>query len=288
MSAETSIPSMRRLAPFALALSLGACDWFTDFKDQPRIEPWETYALADSAGNIDDSAAARIPFRGQPQQSVPVTGSVAPGYWVSYFPGPAQLDSMSGLANPAAATEASLRNGRQHYQITCAVCHGLAGAGNGPVTRYGLPVPSLLTPQSQGYTDGYLFAIIRNGRGLMPNYNRIEEPDRWDVVNYVRALQGRFPADTTPLAAPGVNGDAVPGATFTAPTRPAPYAPQARGLADTAAARGAPLRPENAGLPAGNVPGLREGLVPPVTTPPVTTPPGTTPPDTSAQARERL
>ena len=29
---------MRRLAPFVLALSLGACDWFTDFKDQPRIE----------------------------------------------------------------------------------------------------------------------------------------------------------------------------------------------------------------------------------------------------------
>jgi len=30
----------RRLVPAALLLSLGACDWFTDFKDQPRIEPW--------------------------------------------------------------------------------------------------------------------------------------------------------------------------------------------------------------------------------------------------------
>jgi hypothetical protein len=25
----------------ATLLLLGACEWFTDFKDQPRIEPWE-------------------------------------------------------------------------------------------------------------------------------------------------------------------------------------------------------------------------------------------------------
>ena len=46
----------------------------------------------------------------------------------------------------------------------------------------------------KGRTDGYIFGMIRNGRGLMPPYNRIEEMDRWDVVNYVRALQGKLPA----------------------------------------------------------------------------------------------
>jgi hypothetical protein len=63
----------------------------------------------------------------------------------------------------------------------------------------------------------------------MPNYNRIEEEDRWDVVNYLRALQGRIPgvvADTSPAGYPGENGAFVPGATRTAPTRPAPYRPQ--------------------------------------------------------------
>jgi len=49
--------------------------------------------------------------------------------------------------------------------------------------------------------------------------------DRWDVVNYLRALQGLGgrTVPTGPLAAPGVTGDKLPGFTRTAPTRPAPF-----------------------------------------------------------------
>ena len=67
--------------------------------------------------------------------------------------------------------------------------------------------------------------MIRNGRGLMPTYNRIEEMDRWDVVNYIRGLQGLagHPVETGPLAPPGVTGKMVPGFTRMGPTRPAPF-----------------------------------------------------------------
>jgi hypothetical protein len=71
--------------------------------------------------------------------------------------------------------------------------------------------------------------MIRNGRGLMPNYVRIEDADRWDVVNYLRALQGSIAgvkADTSPAGYPGQNGQMVPGATRTSPTRAAPYRPR--------------------------------------------------------------
>ena len=62
--------------------------------------------------------------------------------------------------------------------------------------------------------------MMRNGRGLMPTYNRIEERDRWDVVNYLRALQGRVTGiafETGPVAPPGVTGAALPSATQLAP-----------------------------------------------------------------------
>ena len=124
----------RRLAPAVLVLSLGACDWFTDFKDQPRIEPWEAYA----APGLDTAALQRIPFRGQPQYSVPVSGTEAPAFWVSHVAGIPQLDSLSVLPNPVPADERSLANGRKYYQINCAVCHGEAGMGNGPATLYGM------------------------------------------------------------------------------------------------------------------------------------------------------
>jgi len=41
-------------------------------------------------------------------------------------------------------------------------------------------------------SDGYLYAMIKQGRGIMPKYgDKIRNAtDRWDVVNYVRKLQG--------------------------------------------------------------------------------------------------
>jgi mono/diheme cytochrome c family protein len=200
--------------PLAAFLLLCSCSWFTDFRQQPKIDPWES--VADS-----------IPPRGNPQNSVPMYSTVAPGYQFGRMALPGVIDSMAGIPNPVPADERSLANGRKYYQINCSVCHGEAGAGDGLVTRYGMlgVVPSLLTDQAKGRSDGYVFAMIRNGRGAMPTYNRIEEPDRWDVVNYVRGLQGKLNVTvaTGPLGKPGETGDKLPGVTLTAPTRPAPY-----------------------------------------------------------------
>ena len=42
-----------------------------------------------------------------------------------------------------------------------------------------------------GRSDGYIYAIVKAGRGLMPSYRRIPPEDRWAVVHYVRQLQGQ-------------------------------------------------------------------------------------------------
>lgn len=255
----------RLLLVVSAALSLGACkqvsNVFSDFRDQPRIEPWEAeYAGNDTTpfrpGGSDSTFVA---------YSVPITGNTVPGYVVSYngsmtsgpgaAPNPAVIDSMASVPNPHQPNARSLDNGRKYYQINCAVCHGVAGMGNGPAVRFGVPAPNLLTPITKGRTDGYLYGMIRNGRGLMPNYVRIEDEDRWDVVNYVRALQGSIPgvkADTSPAGYPGENGQMVPGATRTAPTRAAPYRMKDmddRAL-DPAAATAAPAAPTPAAPPA--------------------------------------
>jgi mono/diheme cytochrome c family protein len=221
-----------------LPLALTACEWFTDFKRQPSIWTWE--AVKDST----------TPSRGNPQMSVPTTGTAMAGYQVSYGAFPATIDSMASIANPVAASDSSLANGRMYYQINCAVCHGDRGMGDGPATRYGVPGISIVTDMTRSRTDGYLFGMIRNGRGLMPSYNRIEEQDRWDVVNYLRGLQGAGGRSVAvgPLAAPGVTGDKLPGPSVLGPQRPAPfYRPPALNKpadtvgADTAAAHLTPI-----------------------------------------------
>jgi mono/diheme cytochrome c family protein len=208
----------RPLAVLLLAAPLGACEWFTDFKNQPRIEPWESPSQL--------AADSLVPPRGQPQYSVPVQGTAVAGFAISYQALPTVIDSFTPVPNPTPADERSLANGKLNYQINCAVCHGLAGDGNGGLKKVNPAYawsPSLLTASAKGRSDGYLYGMIRNGRGVMPSYNRIEEADRWDVVNYLRALQAGT-ADTTLAGYPGQNGATVPGPTRTAPTVPAPFA----------------------------------------------------------------
>jgi mono/diheme cytochrome c family protein len=139
-----------------------------------------------------------------------------------------------------AADDRSLRSGAQQYQINCAVCHGAQGNGDGAVTRFGFP-PIRIGAGSNAATtlsDGYIFGIIRNGRGLMPPYNRIEEGERWDLINYLRTLQraaAGAPAAPAAIGRPGETGALVPGPSATAPTRPAPFSKPAPAAAPSAA-----------------------------------------------------
>ena len=56
---------------------------------------------------------------------------------------------------------------------------------------YFYPV-NLKQAQTQGRTDGYIFAYIRyGGKVMMPAYGRINEQEAWDIVYYVRYLQGK-------------------------------------------------------------------------------------------------
>ena len=194
-------------------LLLGACSWFTDFKQEPKIDPWET---------PNDTT----PFRGNPQMSVPITGSAAPGFMYDRLGAPQNFTAMAGIQNPTPADSASVNRGRVQFQINCAVCHGPSGMVNQNIMKYGLFPAAIGGAQNPaaGYTDGYIFAIIRNGKGTMPSYNRIEEMDRWDIINYLRSLQGKSPiAADTSHCRPGETGLCVPGASRMGPTRPSPY-----------------------------------------------------------------
>ena len=106
------------------------------------------------------------------------------------------LAETEALANPTPPTLASLDNGKEQYEIFCAVCHGKTGAGDGPVAGppFGkgpfigvLPIGGQFSA-AKVFTDGHIFTTITNGRGRMPSYKRIPAADRWDIVNYVRYL----------------------------------------------------------------------------------------------------
>jgi mono/diheme cytochrome c family protein len=123
----------------------------------------------------------------------------------------AALDSVGAvLTNPLPTSPAVLARGAVVYRNQCFACHGAQGEGNGPVVGGGrFPLgPQIITGLAAQRTDGYLYGIVRVGRGLMPAYGeRITHNDRWALVHYMRQLQGQAgtaPAPT-PAAAPPVD-----------------------------------------------------------------------------------
>jgi mono/diheme cytochrome c family protein len=225
MSAEMRHRGLRaplRLVLVAAALITvsGCSDWFTTFTHQPSVHPWEV-------ATMDSAARSMTPPRGSPQGSVPLYGGSPPNWLYSYTPIELTIDSMSAMVNPTPPSDESIDNGHRYYQINCAVCHGDLGAGDGAATRSGMLSLSIITETAAARTDGFLYGMIRNGRGIMPSYNRIEHMDRWDLINYIRGLQGKLgrSVPTGPVGVPGETGTKVPGRTVIGPQRPVPHFP---------------------------------------------------------------
>lgn len=166
-----------------------------------------------------------------PENSVPLShgnGNTPPPF------SQAQLDSAAAtLRNPfaGAASAGVLARGQFVYATQCVACHGVQGAGNGPVVGPGkFPyAPPVNGSATAARSDGYLYAVVVAGRGLMPPYgDKITHTDRWAVVSYLRQLQGQSGAPAP-----------APGAVIAAPAA----APAGQPLADTTAAAPVPAQP---------------------------------------------
>lgn len=245
--AEPAVRSRRRrfLPLAALLLAVGGCDyWYNEVPSPDDIwhrVPWFDHMLGSPA--IDPYETAAVPRNTVPG-TVPVSGgepsweaewtsgnfAVAEGI-LNPLAGGGVIRAPDGVDPTAAGADPTMAEpgpavpiipatiearGDSLYQTFCAVCHGTSGAGDGPVGPR-VAAPSILTARAAGYSDGYLYSLVRYGRGVMPRYgDKIYAPlDRWAVVNHVRRLQRATPP-TGPAPAPG-----QPAATAADTTAPA-------------------------------------------------------------------
>ena len=90
---------------------------------------------------------------------------------------------------PTPITMDLLQHGQRVFNTYCVVCHGAFGNGNGVTVQYGqAPPANYHSDRLRQVTDGYLYQVITDGKGLMGPYGpSIRPADRWAVVAYVRA-----------------------------------------------------------------------------------------------------
>src|ERR1700730_15209975 len=84
--------------------------------------------------------------------------------------------------NPLENDPSAIAAGRNLFAQHCAPCHG-AGAG-------GEKGPSLRAEEVQNATPGALFWILTNGvvRRGMPVWSKLPEPQRWQLVTFIKSL----------------------------------------------------------------------------------------------------
>lgn len=89
----------------------------------------------------------------------------------------------AGRHNPLEADPEALAAGAKLFELHCAECHGATADG-------GKKGPSLRAEEVQQATPGTLFWLLTNGvvRKGMPVWSRLPEPQRWQLVSYIKSL----------------------------------------------------------------------------------------------------
>jgi mono/diheme cytochrome c family protein len=147
-----------------------------DMHDSPRFRPYrgsDLYADGSSARPIVDGTVARGHLN---EDELLYTGKV------------------NGVASPLfpfTMTRADVDRGQERFNIYCSPCHGRTGEGNGMVVQRGFrKAANYHVDRLRQVPAGYIFDVITNGFGVMPDYKtQILPEDRWRIIAYLRALQ---------------------------------------------------------------------------------------------------
>ncbi|MBI5623287.1 MAG: DUF3341 domain-containing protein [Elusimicrobia bacterium] len=95
------------------------------------------------------------------------------------------------LADPLPRDMETLRKGRAKFDAVCKVCHGPLADGKPTLTKaYGATPADLQAARYLTFPDGSVFHTITKGKNSMPSFSAVlTEDERWQVVQYLRALQ---------------------------------------------------------------------------------------------------
>jgi mono/diheme cytochrome c family protein len=148
-----------------------------DMHDQPKyipLRPSGFFADGRSERQLIDGTVARGQLN---DDAAFYSGKGADGKFLDTF--------------PFAVDKSVIQRGQERYNIYCTPCHDRLGNGDGMIVRRGYRhPPSYHIDRLRQAANGYLYDVITNGFGAMPDYAaQIQPRDRWAIVAYIRALQ---------------------------------------------------------------------------------------------------
>ena len=168
-------------------------DWFTEMHYHASFKIQEPPSLSAPTEGVPTTAGRGVDYVRDLSVPSPVE--------VSY-----STEEARELQNPVPKIDVAL--GGQVFQVNCAVCHGAAGVGDGPMREklaeagYGGKIADLTASgPTVAKPDGEVYQIITKGfagayglpaeRFVMPPFGKLlTSEERWALVHYIRLLQG--------------------------------------------------------------------------------------------------
>lgn len=160
-------------------------DYMPDMKNS---RAYETYA---DHGNLS--------AKGVVYNNRPVAGTVSRGEELPYH----LTNDSAGYAQSAGAidplpklNQTEMVEAERLFLINCAICHGAALNGNGPLYKDGngpfAAKPANLVGDSKivALTEGTLYHVMTYGKNLMGSYaSQLDRKQRWMIAQYVKSKQ---------------------------------------------------------------------------------------------------
>ncbi len=110
------------------------------------------------------------------------------GLWMTRVP-----DKDRGRHNPFESNQSAAAAGAKLFKQNCSSCHGDDASGRDHH-------PGLVSDRIRSASPGELQWLLTNGsmKNGMPSWSRLPEPQRWQIVSYLKSLQtGDAQAATT-------------------------------------------------------------------------------------------
>jgi glucose/arabinose dehydrogenase len=107
-------------------------------------------------------------------------------------------ESAKALKNPFEGSAQAAKEGKAHYHLRCARCHGERGEGSGNI-------PALKDQNIRHTTPGEIFWFITKGdvKNEMPSWASISRTERWKIITYLKSMN--LPGGAAAMAAPAAS-----------------------------------------------------------------------------------
>ncbi|MCW3107639.1 MAG: hypothetical protein JWQ09_2145 [Segetibacter sp.] len=160
-------------------------DYMPDMKNS---RAYETYA---DHGNLSSKG---IFYNNRPVAGTVSRGEELPYHLTNDSTGYAQS---AGVGNPLPKlNQIEMEEAERLYLINCAICHGPALDGNGPLYKGGngpfaaKPANLVGDPKIAALSEGTLYHVMTYGKNLMGSYaSQLNRKQRWMVALYVKSKQ---------------------------------------------------------------------------------------------------